>query len=687
VQQNRTSRIATTLVAVACCAWLAAPITSAAGAVRPGDDLPGSQPVERFLASGAGNESATDVAVQPDGGVVVALLDDSEVDRRIVRLLPDGSLDPAFGNGGVWHVPSTSAAVVRSVAIAADGRIVWAGEDASRPAIVVGRLTSAGVADPTFSGDGVHVSVTAAGSEPLVSEVLVEPDGRVAVAGVLRVPPRGDELVLGRLRADGSDDPQFAGTPFTTFGSHVEGEDDAFGGIARLEGGAYVVAARRFLGAPTVWRVSATGSALISANVAVPGDLDVPRAVVATDATHAVLVLAGATGVRPGLVRLDVAGTPTVDATGTTDGSVRPLPASFRPHAAVRQPDGRFVIAGVDDGEAGELRRAIARVDADGSLDETFGQGGIRRLPGATSHGFYQSLHAMAFAGDGSIVSAWHVRGDALRKTAVRRIVGRLARVRVEVAAPTGGVVGQVSTFTVRASNAGPDAAGVGSVAFRVGDELDVVSMRGTGCVVDGAVGRCRVDALAAGATREVLVRVRASSAGERFVSASISSEVFDDDAGDDTALAAAMFVAPPVASRPTVAPAAPVRRLTVTMQRISGFGGRVLRGCGGIARPCVYARGARGAAPRAAFVRIGVRPAPRGSGQQLTRFVLQERVRGRWITRAQPAVVVRRAGGTDVRVPSAWRARSGAWRMRAQAVVPRGARSAASSWIYLRVR
>ena len=149
---------------LALCACLAMP--SSAAALAPGDALPGFVPTAATFGPVTGQESATSVVVQPDGKVLVAVLNDAESDRRIVRLLADGALDPSFGTGGVWHQPRANATTVRALALQPDGKIVFVGEDATQPAIVVGRLTSDGVLDSTFANDGLHVSALAAGSDP-----------------------------------------------------------------------------------------------------------------------------------------------------------------------------------------------------------------------------------------------------------------------------------------------------------------------------------------------------------------------------------------------------------------------------------------------------------------------------------------------------------------------------------------
>ena len=76
-------------------------------------------------------QGAEDVAVQPDGRIVVA---GDVIDGRsnrylgVLRYLPDGSLDPGFGSGGLTVADAGSFEDIRAVALQRDGKIVVAGE-------------------------------------------------------------------------------------------------------------------------------------------------------------------------------------------------------------------------------------------------------------------------------------------------------------------------------------------------------------------------------------------------------------------------------------------------------------------------------------------------------------------------------------------------------------------------------
>jgi uncharacterized delta-60 repeat protein len=141
------------------------------------------------------------VALQPDGKVVVA----GELQRGappgvrdsfVARFHPDGRLDAEFGANGI--VVLGYQAHVRAVVVHADGRVLVGGDP------VVARLTPRGELDPTFGAGGV------VGNPPLsVEALLLQPGGKIVAAGWdgTRRPPI---FALARFTAAGKLDRSFA---------------------------------------------------------------------------------------------------------------------------------------------------------------------------------------------------------------------------------------------------------------------------------------------------------------------------------------------------------------------------------------------------------------------------------------------------------------------------------------------
>jgi uncharacterized delta-60 repeat protein len=108
--------------------------------------------------------AANALALQPDGKVVVVGGVDTNTDPGLLvaRLLPDGRLDPDFGfDGEVLIRTDTYFGDLSAVAIGPGGSIVAAGDIGSgQQDVVVLRLTPDGDLDPTFGDEGIAVVTT-----------------------------------------------------------------------------------------------------------------------------------------------------------------------------------------------------------------------------------------------------------------------------------------------------------------------------------------------------------------------------------------------------------------------------------------------------------------------------------------------------------------------------------------------
>jgi len=175
-----------------------------------------------------GDVQLLDATREPDGKVVATgrRAHTSEIygQLAVLRLLPDGSLDTAFGDGGMYLLPEADygpSTVGSSVLLDADGRIVVAGSRDEN--LLVLRLLTDGTPDLSFAVEGVFdgpATADHAGGNPMARTSLLRTDAggyRVTVSATT-----GCQIVA--LTADGSIDTVFGSTGSVTV---APGGDDA----------------------------------------------------------------------------------------------------------------------------------------------------------------------------------------------------------------------------------------------------------------------------------------------------------------------------------------------------------------------------------------------------------------------------------------------------------------------------
>jgi uncharacterized delta-60 repeat protein len=160
-----------------------------------------------------GDDTGYDVVVQKDGRILVVGSASVGVDTVFVvlRLLTDGSLDTSFGigGGGAAAVDFGSNSLGHAIVLQPDGRMVVAGVTGSPTAIAVARLTSAGILDTSFSGDGM-TTIIPDPPQDSAWDVAMMGDGRIMVAGTVTFDGT-DRLALARFTADGELDLSYGG--------------------------------------------------------------------------------------------------------------------------------------------------------------------------------------------------------------------------------------------------------------------------------------------------------------------------------------------------------------------------------------------------------------------------------------------------------------------------------------------
>ena len=359
----------------------------------------------------SGTDAARAVLVQTNGRVVAAGGGGPASSFCVVRLRSaNGTLDPTFGSGGKRVVDfGSDDESAYGAALQPDGKIVLAGDSRLQPAVV--RLRANGALDTTFDGDGKKLFSW--GAIGRVTAVVVAPNAKILLGGFSG--PEGGDIQVARLNANGALDTTFGSGGIATvdFGGTEFGE-----AMARQTDGRILVAGRSSPGGAVVARLRATGALDPDfggdGRVTLPGGGSVSAVLVQPDRN---IVVAGNAG---GSAMMTVTRLRPDGSLETTFGSGGTTTVAFGSLAnplggAVLQRDGKIVIAGyTQDGED----VAVARLDANGSLDATFGAGGKATVDfGVATFG-----NAVALAPNGRIVVAGQRSGGD--DFAVARLLG-----------------------------------------------------------------------------------------------------------------------------------------------------------------------------------------------------------------------------------------------------------------------
>ncbi|MEA2825963.1 MAG: hypothetical protein QOG43_402, partial [Actinomycetota bacterium] len=253
----------------------------------------------------------------------------------------------------------------RALADPGDGYVMVAG--AAGGDFGVTRLNfSAGLADPSFGGDG-QVTTDFGGRQDAANAVASGPSRTTVAAG-----SSGDDLAVARYDPSGALDRGF-GTEGRVVVNLGGPDDAAYAVIAPLDG--KVVAAGGNADSMVVLRFAADGSP--DATFGASGRAAIPfaspaRALVVQPDGQLVVAGGGPSGI--GVARLTAAGT--LDATFGSAGVARLGTAGTAANALALLPDGRLVVVG---GASGNV--VLARLLPNGLPDPTFGVNGIASAP------------------------------------------------------------------------------------------------------------------------------------------------------------------------------------------------------------------------------------------------------------------------------------------------------------------
>ena len=305
-------------------------------------------------AVGSGDDFGQSAHIQTDGKIVAVgySSNGSNFDFALVRYNADLSLDTTFGNNGkVTTAIGSGADVANFAAIQSDGKIVAAGyATMANNDFALVRYNADGSPDTTF-GTGGKLTTNFGSSHDSATSVAIQSDGKIVAAGYASM--TNVDFALVRYNADGS--------PDTTFGTGGKvttaiGSSDDFVSQVILQSDGKIVAAG--------WSYNGSKNDFA-------------------------------------LARYNTNGTP--DTSFGTGGIVTTGFGTINDTAAsvAIQSDGKIVAAGRSH-NGSNLDFALARYNADGTLDTTFdGDGKVTTAIGSGN----DQIGAVGIQGDGKIVA------------------------------------------------------------------------------------------------------------------------------------------------------------------------------------------------------------------------------------------------------------------------------------------
>jgi uncharacterized delta-60 repeat protein len=370
-------------------------------------------------------EYAGAVAIQSDGKIVVAgsVYDPTtgNEDFAIARYTTAGLLDDSFDGDGKQTTDFGSYDYALGIAIQSDGKIVVAGgvyNPNGNNDFVLARYTTAGLLDTDFDGDGKQTT-DFGGFDDNASAIAIQSDGKIVVVGEVYNNTTGSsDFAIARYTTTGLLDTDFDGDglQITDFGPNEYAD-----AIAIQSDGKIVVAG-------TVYNQTTNNSDFGLARYNTAGLLDITFSEDGKQTTDfggsydnangvaiqsdGKIVVVGETESATtdnediGLARYNTNGV--LDRNFDRDGKLtRYFPASDGTFYAIAvQSDGKVVVAGRAKNVSDNYDFALARYNADGSLDRNFNRSGKQTTD---FFGGSDYVYGVAIQSDGKIVVAGSV--------------------------------------------------------------------------------------------------------------------------------------------------------------------------------------------------------------------------------------------------------------------------------------
>jgi len=431
------------------------------------------QQISPYGGSGGG----AGVLLQPNGDIIVAgnAVNSSGVHNFYAeRFNPDGSLDTSFGNGGMAQASLPPGATGFTIALypqagtANDGKIVleacYDPPSGSLAEQIVERFNTDGSLDTSFGNGGEAITTFPTITRIDGSSVVVTPGGQIVALSSDNV---SNHFELARYNSNGSLDTTFGqGGQVITYVPNAAAESQMFDRLLQQPDGELLVTSSAggvSVSNGSTWDLydfNANGTP--NTSFGSQGLVTTPVAGASTTAAlyynagptnDGQIILTGSTlqtGAPTTLVRYNANGS--LDSTFGVGGIAQSLLTNFSANAEVIDAYGRIVITGYNftSSHVSEL----VRCNDNGTLDSSFGNGGVVTETFGSTYDSGNGVAIYPTAGtpyDGDIVQAGGFGGNGT--IFVARYLAQATSPYFIVTGPTSVTAGSAATFTISVLN------------------------------------------------------------------------------------------------------------------------------------------------------------------------------------------------------------------------------------------
>jgi uncharacterized delta-60 repeat protein len=356
--------------------------------------------VETIFSSG--ENIIFDLALQSNGKIVAVGVDNFAIDNdfAIARYLSDGTLDTTFNSTGLAALDlNSNNDDARATAIQSNGKIVVAGYTTPGGGdfdFALVRLNSNGTLDSTFGNSGITIlDINNAGADDLIYDIALDSQDRIIAVGRTQTGSNIDAVAV-RFSANGALDTSFGTSGVTRINS---GASNEYARSIKIDSGGNLWIAGYKSGStylqPAIWKLSSAGVLDTEWSVATgAGDSRIQEIIFAQDGN---IVAVGDSLDGSNVVftawKLDPSSGSLVSGFGTSGVVTHSLGSGDAFALAIASArDGKLILGGQAIGSSNE-DFALARISlADGSLDTSFADAGIKIAPIGSNEDLITSL-------------------------------------------------------------------------------------------------------------------------------------------------------------------------------------------------------------------------------------------------------------------------------------------------------